>query len=93
MTTERLEAIGQRGEACIILMRRAISPSGDEVETYTLAAGDKLRQTERSGEYTTLDGSRTFRLRAAGRFGFPPAPPSPTDAAFNGPSTEQNPGP
>jgi hypothetical protein len=64
MDSERLEAVGQRGEACIILMRRTKLPNGQTVVTWTLATGDRLRPTEVPGEYTTLNGARTFRLRA-----------------------------
>lgn len=63
MDSEKFEAIGPRGEACIILMRRSPSPNGQTVETYTLATGDKLRPTDVPGEFTTLSGNRTFRLR------------------------------
>jgi hypothetical protein len=60
---EKFEAIGQRGEACIILLRSRQLPNGQTVATYTLATGEKLRPTDVPGEYTTMDGSRTFRLR------------------------------
>lgn len=63
MDSERLEAIGQRGEACIILMRRTTLPNGQAVETYTLASGEKLNATETPGEYVTVNGARTFKLR------------------------------
>jgi hypothetical protein len=63
MDSEKFEAIGPRGEACIILMRRGALPNGQPVETYTLATGDKLRPTEVPGEFITMNGARTFRLR------------------------------
>jgi hypothetical protein len=63
MDGEKFEAIGQRGEACIILMRQSRLPNGQTVDIYTLATGEKLRPTDVPGEFTTLDGSRTFRLR------------------------------
>jgi hypothetical protein len=63
MESEKFEAIGPRGEACIILMQRKTLPSGQVVETYTLAAGDRLRSTDVPGEYTTITGARTYRLR------------------------------
>jgi hypothetical protein len=63
MDSEKLEAIGQRGEACIILMRPRQLPNGQTVATYTLATGEKLRPTDVPGQYTTMDGSRTFHLR------------------------------
>jgi hypothetical protein len=63
MEADKFEAIGPRGEACIILMRRTPLPNGQSVETFTLATGEKLRPTEVPGEYVTLNGSRTFHLR------------------------------
>lgn len=63
MESEKFEAIGPRGEACIILMQRTPLSNGQTIETYTLATGDKLRPTEVPGEYTTVTGTRTFRLR------------------------------
>jgi hypothetical protein len=63
MDSEKFEAIGPRGEACIILMQRRALPNGQAVEMYTLATGDRLRPTEVPGEYTTMTGNRTFRLR------------------------------
>ncbi|HYP33005.1 MAG TPA: hypothetical protein VES00_14135 [Burkholderiaceae bacterium] len=66
MDSEKLEAIGPRGEACIILMRRTALPNGQTGESYTLATGDRLRPTDVPGEFTTLNGTRTFRLRNPG---------------------------
>lgn len=66
MDSEKFEAIGPRGEACIILMRRSPLPNGQALETYTLASGEKLRATDVPGEYATMNGSRTFRLRKQG---------------------------
>jgi hypothetical protein len=63
MDSEKFEAIGPRGEACIILMRRSAAPNGQPVETYTLATGDRLRPTDVPGEFITMNGARTFRLR------------------------------
>ena len=63
MDAEKHEAIGQRGEACIILIRQVRLPSGQSETTYALATGERLRPTETEGEFTTLDGKRTFRLR------------------------------
>jgi hypothetical protein len=60
----RLEAIGQRGEACIIVMRRQTLANGQSVDVCALATGERLRPTDVSGEYTTLDGARTYRLRS-----------------------------
>jgi len=66
MDNEKFEAIGPRGEACIILMRRSPQPNGQTVEMYTLASGEKLRPTDVPGEFVTMNGSRTFRLRRQG---------------------------
>jgi hypothetical protein len=63
MDSQKYEAIGQRGEACIIVMRPRQLPNGQVVATYTLATGEKLRPTDTPGEYTTMDGARTFHLR------------------------------
>lgn len=63
MDSEKFEAIGPRGEACIILMQRRSLPNGEAVEIFTLATGDRLRPTEVPGEYITATGNRTFRLR------------------------------
>jgi hypothetical protein len=63
MDSEKFEAIGQRGEACIILKRRNTLPNGQAVAMYTLATGERLRATDVPGQYTTMDGARTFRLR------------------------------
>jgi hypothetical protein len=63
MEAEKQEAIGQRGEACIIVIRRDTLPSGQTETTYALATGERLRPAESTGEFVTLDGKRTFRLR------------------------------
>ena len=63
MDSERLEAIGPRGKACIIVTRRSAQPDGQVVSTYMLASGERLRPTDAPSEYSALDGSRTFRLR------------------------------
>ena len=63
MDNEKFEAIGPRGEACIILMRRTALPNGQSVDSYTLATGDKLQATDVPGEFVTMNGTRTFRLR------------------------------
>ncbi len=31
--------------------------------SYSLASGERLRATETSGEFATMDGVRTFKLR------------------------------
>ncbi len=64
MDSQKFEAIGPRGEACIILMRRSPLPDGNTVESWTLATGEKLRLADTPGEYVTLNGARTFRLRS-----------------------------
>lgn len=67
----RLEAIGPRGEACIIIR------SGSEVDSsnlsgrnsieglpaYRLASGERLNPTDDPQVFMTLDGMRCFRLR------------------------------
>lgn len=68
MNSVKLEAIGPRGEACIILMHRSSLANGQSMESYTLATGDRLRATETPGEFTTVSGTRTFRLRNPVRF-------------------------
>ena len=70
--TERLEAVGSRGEACIIirttLETRDQSDSGEDPmpeanATYALATGERLRQTDDPKVFETRDGSRRFALR------------------------------
>ena len=63
MEAEKYEAIGQRGEACIILVRHVALPNGQTEISYALATGERLRPAESAGEFVTLDGKRTFRLR------------------------------
>ena len=75
MDIEKHEAIGQRGEACIILVRRGFLPNGQPELSYALATGERLRPTAAPGEFETLNGTRTFRLRR------PPAAPSPDPVA------------
>jgi len=62
-TPERLEAIGQRGEACIILRSEVAQPNGLRQLSYTLATGERLKPTDDTGVFETLDGQRRFRLR------------------------------
>jgi len=45
-----------------------VLPSGLPEQAYSLATGERLRPTGVPGEFETLDGARTFRLRR------PPAP-------------------
>jgi hypothetical protein len=63
MDSERHEAVGQRGEACIIVVKHGVLPSGLPERAYALATGERLRPTGVAGEFQTLDGARTFRLR------------------------------
>ena len=60
---ERLEAVGQRGEACIILCSDVTLPNGSQQKSYTLATGERLKPTEDPGVFETVDGRRRFRLR------------------------------
>ncbi len=63
MEIEKYEAIGQRGEACIIVLRNVTLPNGQTTPAYSLATGERLRPTGVDGEFETLSGSRTFKLR------------------------------
>jgi hypothetical protein len=63
MDIERHEAIGPKGEACIILVRNVALPNGQTVRAYTLATGERLKPTDVPGQFVKLDGSRLFRLR------------------------------
>jgi hypothetical protein len=63
MTAEKLEAIGQRGEACIILREEVRQPNGSKQLSYRLATGERLRAAEEPNEFVTIDGRRRFRLR------------------------------
>ena len=63
MEIERHEAIGQRGEACIIVLRNVTSPDGRTQPVYSLATGERLRPTDVAGEFETVSGNRSFRLR------------------------------
>ncbi len=69
---ERLEAIGSRGEA-IIIVRTWTSlatangdgsrPDDQEVPTYRLATGEHLSASEDGTAFVTRDQSRRFTLR------------------------------
>lgn len=63
MEIEKHEAIGERGEACIIVLRNVVLPNGQSEPAYTLATGQRLRPGDAQGEFVTLDGKRTFKLR------------------------------
>ena len=69
--TDRLEAKGPRGEACIIvrtandvdtsnLSGRSNRPG---LASYRLASGERLNPTDDPKVFQTLDGSRQFTLR------------------------------
>jgi hypothetical protein len=60
---ERLEAVGSRGEACIIVRSTVELPNGTTQDTYALATGERLRHGDPPVEFETLDGKRQFRLR------------------------------
>jgi hypothetical protein len=62
-TPERFEAIGPRGEACIILRVEKTLPNGTTQRSHALASGERLKPTEDPASFETLDGKRTFRLR------------------------------
>ena len=69
--TERLEAKGLRGEACIIvrtwtrLDTSNLSGGSDvgEVSSHCLATGERLNPTDDPAVFETLDGMRRFTLR------------------------------
>jgi hypothetical protein len=64
---ERLEALGERGEACIILRQEIDLPNGSRTQVFALASGQRLKADEgEPGVYVTLDGRRRFRLRGTG---------------------------
>jgi hypothetical protein len=67
MDTQRYEAIGQRGEACIIVERTITVDDGPATRSYCLATGERLLPTDSAGTYVTLDGKRTFHLRHGDR--------------------------
>jgi hypothetical protein len=63
-TPERLEALGEHGEACIILRQEVDLPNGSRAQVYALASGQRLKAAEDDpGVFVTLDGRRRFRLR------------------------------
>lgn len=70
--TERLEAKGPRGEACIIVRTwaatAAAAPAGHAAgergqPIYRLGTGERLATTDDPAVFETLDGSRRFTLR------------------------------
>ena len=66
LNVERLEAVGSRGEACIIVRTSADAKAaaGDSAETtHRLATGEQLRPTDAPNVFETRDGRRQFTLR------------------------------
>ena len=63
MDIDRLEAIGPRGEACVILRTTGKLPNGQPETSYTLATGERLKPGEAPGEFMTLNGGRIYTLR------------------------------
>jgi hypothetical protein len=69
--TERLEAKGPRGEACIIIRTWSASGTSQPAEvagdrgqpSYRLATGERLNTTDNPAVFETLDRSRRFTLR------------------------------
>ncbi|MBK6789006.1 MAG: hypothetical protein IPG77_15565 [Betaproteobacteria bacterium] len=69
--TDRLEAKGPRGEACIIIrtwVAPTTPPSGDAAggrgqPSYRLATGERLATTDDPAVFETLDRARRFTLR------------------------------
>jgi hypothetical protein len=69
--TDRLEARGPRGEACIIVRTwpataapQAGNAAGERGQpTYCLGTGERLATTDDPAVFETLDGSRRFTLR------------------------------
>lgn len=62
---ERFEAIGPRGEACIIIRTADTLPDGSVQAAYALAAGERLRPTDDERVFETFDGKRRFSLRGS----------------------------
>jgi hypothetical protein len=71
--SERLEAIGPRGEACIIIRTWSVAATpgssaadnGQGPASYRLATGERLNTTDDPAMFETLDRSRRFTLRKA----------------------------
>jgi hypothetical protein len=63
MNSDRLEALGPRGEACIILREEGTRHSGSIEVTFRLATGERLRVVEGENAFETLDGRRRYTLR------------------------------
>jgi hypothetical protein len=63
MNSDRLEAIGPRGEACIILREEGARHSSSIEVAFRLATGERLRVVEGENVFETLDGKRRYTLR------------------------------
>ena len=64
MKLDRLEAVGPRGEACIIIRTEADADGGAKRYRYALGTGDRLRPASEGGVFETFDGARQYRLRS-----------------------------
>ncbi len=62
-TPERFEAIGPRGEACIIVRFEVALSNGTTQMSHALASGERLKPTDDPAAFETLDGKRVFRFR------------------------------
>ncbi len=60
---ERFEAIGPRGEACIIVRFETALANGTSQLSHALASGERLKPTDDPSAFETLDGKRVFRFR------------------------------
>ena len=58
-----MEAVGSRGEACIVLCVEVELKNGTTELHYSLATGERLRPVDVESDFETLDGRRRFTLR------------------------------
>ena len=63
-TPERFEAIGPRGEACIIVRFEVALANSATQLSHALASGERLKATDDPAAFETLDGKRVFRFRS-----------------------------
>ena len=63
MDIDRLEAIGPRGEACVILRTVRKLPNGQTETSHTLATGERMKPGDVPGQFVTLNGGRIYTLR------------------------------
>jgi hypothetical protein len=63
MKIDRFEAVGTRGEACIIVRTEDEGDGLTKRYRYALATGERLRPTTQAGVFETFDGKRQFNLR------------------------------